>query len=141
MIRYVLDTDHISLILRGDTRLEARVAKESGVWTTVITFQEVFNGWVTRINQAKPGDDFVEWYARLYRSIDYFKQAEILNFDQTADSTFKTLLKQHPQLRKVRLERDLRIAAIALSQDATVVTRNHKDFSLVPGLKIVDWTI
>jgi tRNA(fMet)-specific endonuclease VapC len=141
MIRYVLDTDHVSLILRGDTHLETRVAKASGVCTTVITFQESFNGWMARINQAKPEDDFVALYTKLSRSINYFKEAEILNFDEAANLMFKTLLKQYPQLRKARLERDLRIAAIALSHDSTVVTRNHKDFSLVPGLKIVDWTI
>jgi predicted nucleic acid-binding protein len=28
MTRYILDTDHVSLILRGDLRLQARVAQE-----------------------------------------------------------------------------------------------------------------
>lgn len=93
------------------------------------------------INQAKPGADFVELYSRLYRSIDYFKQVEILNFDQAADLAFRSLLQQNPVLRKVRLERDLRIAAIALSQGATVVTRNDRDFGLVPGLQVINWVI
>jgi tRNA(fMet)-specific endonuclease VapC len=35
---------------------------------------------------------------------------------------------------------DLKIAAIALAHNATVLTRNVKDFKLVPGLRIEDWT-
>jgi tRNA(fMet)-specific endonuclease VapC len=39
------------------------------------------------------------------------------------------------------LEKDLRIAVIALSVGGTVITRNQKDFSQVPGIKIENWTI
>ena len=141
MSRFILDTDHGSLILRGDIRLQARIEQESGICIAVITFQEIFNGWLTRINQAKPNDDFVELYSRLCDSIEYLKQTEILNFDRGADRVFRSLLQQYPSLRKARLQRDIRIAAIALCQDATVVTRNYRDFGQVPGLLIADWTI
>ncbi len=42
-------------------------------------------------------------------------------------------------LAKKRLEKDLRIASIAIIQNATVVTRNYKDFSQVPNLQIENW--
>lgn len=34
---------------------------------------------------------------------------------------------------------DLRIACIALAHDATLVTRNTKDFAHVPNLKVENW--
>ena len=36
---------------------------------------------------------------------------------------------------------DLKIAATALEQNATVVTRNLRDFGRVPGVLCQDWTI
>jgi tRNA(fMet)-specific endonuclease VapC len=36
---------------------------------------------------------------------------------------------------------DLKIAAIALAYDATVLTRNVSDFGKVTGLKVEDWAV
>jgi predicted nucleic acid-binding protein len=47
------------------------------------------------------------------------------------------LRKAYPRLGKM----DLRIAAIAFTQNATVLTRNHKDFGQIVNLKIEDWSI
>ena len=35
---------------------------------------------------------------------------------------------------------DRKIAAIALTHDATLISRNLADFRRVPGLKVEDWT-
>jgi tRNA(fMet)-specific endonuclease VapC len=37
--------------------------------------------------------------------------------------------------------RDLRIAAIALANNLTVLTGNTRDFTVVPGLTFADWTV
>ena len=34
---------------------------------------------------------------------------------------------------------DLRIASIAIANDATLLSRNLKDFSRVPGLRVENW--
>ena len=36
---------------------------------------------------------------------------------------------------------DLKIAAIVLANDATLLRRNLSDFRKVPGLKVEDWTL
>jgi tRNA(fMet)-specific endonuclease VapC len=142
MMQFILDTDHVSLILRGDVRLKELVSQTGiKVCTTVITVQELFNGWMLRINNASPSDDFVELYTQLCRTVEYVQTTQILNFDGDADACFRKLLQNHPSLRKSRLQRDMRIAAIALSLEATVVTRNLRDFEQVPGLTIADWTV
>lgn len=52
---------------------------------------------------------------------------------------YLNLQQSSKSLAKKRIEKDLRIASIALTQNATVVTRNYKDFSLIPNLKLENW--
>jgi tRNA(fMet)-specific endonuclease VapC len=60
------------------------------------------------------------------------KSLPILELDASAFDRYEALLVQNPHLRKKRLQKDLRIAAIALSLNAVVVTRNRRDFEQVP---------
>ncbi|MBI1759899.1 MAG: type II toxin-antitoxin system VapC family toxin [Acidobacteria bacterium] len=59
-----------------------------------------------------------------------------LPFDDVAATIFNQLRAQ-----KVRVKtNDLSIAAITLSVNGILVTRNMVDFERVPGLVIEDWT-
>jgi tRNA(fMet)-specific endonuclease VapC len=137
--RYVLDTDHVSLILRNHPGLGA-IAEQYDCAVTIVTVQELFNGWAGRINNAAL-KDLPRLYTRLWSTMTYLQTVEILDFTPEADAALKAVTRDYPELRKSRIQKDVRIAAIALSLDATMVTRNRKDFGLVPGLSIVDWTV
>ena len=62
-----------------------------------------------------------------------------MNFDRDAEICYDNLRQNNRNLAKKRLDKDLRIASIALTQNAIVVTRNYKDFSQVPNLQLDNW--
>ncbi|MEG4091073.1 type II toxin-antitoxin system VapC family toxin [Microcoleus sp. Pol12B4] len=136
----ILDTDHVSLILQNNPQVIANAAKHE-ISVTIVTVQELFNGWVGRINDPSLVHNLPGLYSKLWTTVKYLQTIEVLDFTPEADTCLKKLLKDHPPLRKNRLEKDMRIAAIALSIGGTVVTRNQRDFGQVPGLSIEDWTL
>jgi tRNA(fMet)-specific endonuclease VapC len=141
MSLWILDTDHVSLLLERHPRISRRVAEVgSSVSITVVTVQELFNGWVVRINNATELEDLVRLYGRLSRTISLCKRVPVAEFDGAAGDCYRKILIETLSLSKKRLQKDMRIAAIALSLEAIVVTRNHQDFSQVPGLLLEDWT-
>lgn len=141
MSLWILDTDHVSLLLRRHPQVSRRVAEVGAdVAITVVTVQELFNGWVVRINHAKEMEDLVRLYGKLSCTIMLCKRVLIAEFDQAAGDRYQQMLVEAPSLSKKRLQKDMRIAAIALALGAVVVTRNDQDFSQVPGLLLEDWT-
>jgi tRNA(fMet)-specific endonuclease VapC len=107
---------------------------------SIITVQEIFNGWAGRINDPSSAHQLVWLYTKLWRTTEFFKKVTILNFTETAQTYHQNLLSENKLLAKKRLEKDTRIAAIAVANNGVMVTRNHKDFSLIPNLLIEDWT-
>jgi len=137
----ILDTDHVSLLLARHSQVSYQVSEAgANVVMTIVTVQELFNGWIVRINGATDLEDIVRLYGKLNRTIALCKQVTVLDFDTVAGERYQKLLRENPSLFKKRLQKDMRIAAIALSLGGTIVTRNHQDFSQVPGLLIEDWT-
>ena len=143
MSLWVLDTDHISLVLRGNLPIQQRMARFFvQAVTNVITVQETFNGWVSELNLPKTSREKMLWqYHQLVLATELFGKVTVLEFDSAAYDCYLALIEQNPALRKSRLRNDMRIASIALSNGATIVTRNRRDFEWVPGLMIEDWSI
>jgi tRNA(fMet)-specific endonuclease VapC len=141
MSLWILDTDSVSLFLEGNIQISERAASEfPDVAITIITVQEIFNGWAGRINDPSHASQLVWLYTKLWRTIEFFKKVMILNFTEAAQTCHQNLLPENKILAKKRLEKDMRIAAIALANNGIMVTRNHKDFSLIHNLPIEDWT-
>ena len=140
---FVLDTDHIA-ILQWQTqpeysRLQQRMQRHSpaDLYYTIASFHEQVMGANTFINQAHSAQGVQKGYQILEKIQNDYAQMQVLPFDHGASSAFDSLRSQ-----KVRIgTMDLRIAAIALSRNMIVLTRNLADFGRVPGLQVQDWTI
>jgi len=61
----------------------------------------------------------------------------VLEFDLRAATEFQRLRKRHRTIGTM----DLKIAAIVLANDATLLSRNLTDFRRIPELKVEDWTL
>jgi len=137
---WILDTDHVSLILRGNQQvIKAAAGHHPNVVITIVTVQELFNGWVGRINQQTDPENLVRLYSKLSQTVQFIKSVQVLNLDESAKNCYVRLKQQYPQLSRKRLDKDLKIASIALSQGGIMVTRNQKDFSLIPDLTLENW--
>ncbi|MBD2483466.1 type II toxin-antitoxin system VapC family toxin [Planktothrix sp. FACHB-1365] len=142
MAIWILDTNQVSALLEGNNTIKSKLAEISpnDIAITVVTVQEIFNGWVCKINNTSESKDLVRLYTKLSITLDFFKAVSILNFDETASKIYEKLIHENRELNKKKLQKDLRIAAITLSVNGIMVTANKKDFSLIPGLVIEDWT-
>lgn len=106
------------------------------VLTSVITAQEVCEGWSAFIRKQKAGSEKqVHGYAQFQHSLAMLMELTLLPFDEQAAAIFRELRKQLPQGGT----QDLKIAAITLAHDATLLTRNLVHFTKVPGLKVENW--
>lgn len=140
MSRYILDTDHLTLLQHYHPLIlqRARVVGDYNIFITTITLEEQVRGRLAAINKAsiKP-EKLVVAYANLRKTFLYFRDVNLLDFNEAAYDCYQKLIQQ-----RIRIgTQDLRIAAIALTNQAVLVTRNHKDFNKVPYISLEDWTI
>jgi tRNA(fMet)-specific endonuclease VapC len=138
---YILDTDHLSVLDRGGfaaKNLLQRLATTdpAQVATSIISYEEQMRGWLSYAAQAQTVEQQVEAYKQLKRQLTNYCAIPVLEFDEAAVQEFQRLKKSLPRLGAM----DLKIASIALVNQAVVLTRNKRDFGQVAGLSIEDWT-
>ena len=133
---FVVDTDCFSEILAGVSRY---AALDRGVRSiAVVTTEEVFRGRLAAIRaaqaDAKP-DRLIKANLMLRLAAIGVGDVQILPYIPAAPEHYLRL-RSH----KIRVgTRDLRIASIALAHGATLVTRDRRDFDIVPSLQLEVW--
>nr|WP_275993777.1 hypothetical protein [Argonema antarcticum] len=77
-----MDTDCVSLILYNHPQVIANAAKHQFA-ITIITVQELFNGWVVRINDPSQVHNLPALYSKLWTTVKYLQTIEVLNWVNT----------------------------------------------------------
>jgi tRNA(fMet)-specific endonuclease VapC len=138
---YLLDTDHLTILDRGGLSAQTLLAKLSQVHpneiaTTIISYEEQTRGWLSYIAKATSLDAQVLAYSKLERHLAKFRAATVIGFDATSAREFESLRRLYPRLGTM----DLKIAAISITTNAILLTRNKSDFDRIEGLIFEDWT-
>jgi tRNA(fMet)-specific endonuclease VapC len=140
---YLLDTDHIGFLQRPKSpefgRLVQRMSLHpaTAFFWPIISFHEQVLGANAYIHQARSIANLCRGYEILEEVRQYFPSIPVIPFNLPAAKRFEQLRQQ-----KVRIgTMDLRIAAMALEKNFTVLTRNLNDFRQVPSLQFADWTV
>lgn len=133
---YLLDTDHVSALQGGGeagSRLVVRLSRVApdDYGTSIVTFEEQMRGRLAQVAAAQSAAS----YAALNGTLRFYSRLAIWQYTQDAVQRVQTLR----QLKLRVGSQDLKIAAIALTAQATLLTRNTRDFAKIPDLLMEDW--
>lgn len=139
MLRYLFDTDHLTLFDHADVCVWRHYASNplDNVGLSAVSIAESLRGRLAAIVRHQKGPLHVQAYANLLAALSLFESFPIVPFDSVCEARYQ-------QLRSARLRigsQDLRIAAVALINNLILVTRNRRDFARVPGLQLDDWSV
>ncbi|MEK7949690.1 type II toxin-antitoxin system VapC family toxin [Luteolibacter soli] len=135
----ILDTNHLTELgykSRAGVRLERRLI-ESGeeVVTTIVSIEEQLRGWLALIGKQADVHRQIEAYTALGERLEFLSCFKVLTWDKPSADLFKDF-----RTRGIRIgTMDLKIASIAMANDAVLLTRNLVDFERVPALRYENW--
>lgn len=138
---YIFDTDHLSFIQRNGQEGKQILAKlvttkELIVAVTIVTYEEQVRGRLSFLSKAKTLNEQIFAYQGLQQLALDYQSIRIIPFDRAAALEHQRLRKAYPRLGSM----DLKIAAIALINNAILLTRNKSDFEQILELRIEDWS-
>jgi tRNA(fMet)-specific endonuclease VapC len=134
------DADVLSELFRGSAgyvqRAEATPGDQHAI--PVVVMEEILRGRLNEVRRAEGGRSRISIeraYDLFQETVDYFQHFYILSYAPGAERLYQDWRQQ-----RIRLgTHDLRIAAICVAESATLISRNRRDFELVPGLSVEFW--
>jgi tRNA(fMet)-specific endonuclease VapC len=129
-MKYLLDTDTISFVLRGEERVEERFRRlrPSDVCTSSIVVGEIELGLARRANR------------KLRRLSDrLFDILTVAPYDREAARLYGTVAASLLDSGTPIGVEDTMVATHALALGLTLVTHNVRHFEQVPRLRVEDW--
>lgn len=139
MLQFLIDTDHLTLLEHGYPPLKHHLVTQppGSVGFTVVTVAESLRGRLATIGRARDGTARIVGWRYFLDTLQFFQQFPLVPFDRAAENRFQQLLS----LRLRIGTQDLMIAAIALTNNVVLLSRNRRDFGRIPGLAMDDWSV
>ena len=136
MTIYVFDTDHLSLYGRSHSSLIARLnSSQISLVTTAVNAEEQVRGRLAQVSVAKDGSQLIA-YQLFIETLELLSDFQILSYSEQSYEIYQSLKAQ-----KIRVgTQDLKIASIAMSHNAILLTRNLQDCEKIPGLVVQNWS-
>ena len=137
----LLDSDHLTVAVNKrhsqyaglHERIESTDDEEFS--TTFVSVEEQCRGWLARINSVPDVLNQVSAYRRLAAFFIFLRDWDIVPLDKDCATEFMRLRKS-----RIRIgTNDLKIAAIAISNSALLLSANLRYFQRVPGLRVENW--
>lgn len=135
-MRYVLDTNAVSALMKGDARMLARLERVSRSSVTVPqpVLAEIAYG-IERLPRSRKKETLRQRYELLRAELP----RAVWN-DEVTDAFGR--IKAQLERQGLRIEDfDAAIAAHAADEDAVLVSADADDIARIPGIKFEDWTV
>lgn len=136
----LLDTDHFSVLTDARHRCHASLVSRleevvDPVVLPVVTVEEQLRAWLAQVRRVRDAHKLISPYGRLVHLLEVLADWEIARWTEAAADEFDSLRRQQIRIGT----QDLRIASLALTEHARLLSSNLRDFEQVPGIRVEDW--
>ncbi len=131
---YLLDTNIVSYLMRGDEKIIQRVKNKppSRLAISSVTLAEILYGVEKSPAKKEERRGKIKQISAVLR---------LYPFDEAAAGEYAVIRVALEKVGVMISERDTQIAAVAAANMLTVVTHNVKEFRRVEKIKVEDWAV